>query len=357
MGHTRRGRNHYVVVLHSSSPHQQQHQRCRDIHPSICTLRYLIMSALPYLQKLRKSDLTEFAETTKLRDYASLKKAELEVALNEHLRSNSTTYSKEPSLNEYYKRLGSTSRSPVKRIAEKVSDTVKSDEETMAPPKKSRRKTTSPTEETTDTDSPANALIRQPAKEIARRTSILTSQIPIPPSPAVVTDAIDQQTRRMRASISQAYDRTQIHEVADQARDYLSSPLTVTVLAILLEAYGLRAQVLPNKLLTEVPAIPYIKSTKTPINVPLKAHPSHTYSTRRAALQHNTQMQFDPFIFNLAKGLIAYLVYAQHFNIAGIYQHFTIATVNESILGGYFAILISSGLGAAVSLYDAVLRK
>jgi len=350
------------------------------------------MSALPYLQKLRKSDLTEFAETTKLRDYASLKKAELEVALDEHLRNNSTTYSKEPSLNEYYKRLGGTSRSPVKKMAEKVSDTVKSDEETMAPPKKSRRKTTSPTEDTTDTDSPANALIRQPAKEIARRTSILTSQIPIPPSPAVVTDAIDQQTRRMRASISQAYDRTQIHEVADQARDYLSSPLTVTILAILLEAYGLRAQVLPNKLLTEVPAIPYIKSTKTPINVPdlfllldskfwspfslwtltsfilpglisyfinlpLKAHPSHTYSTRRAALQHNTQMQFDPFIFNLAKGLIAYLVYAEHFNIAGLYQHFTIATVNESILGGYFAILISSGLGAAVSLYDAVLRK
>jgi hypothetical protein len=64
------------------------------------------------------------------------------------LRTNSTTYSKEPSLTEYYKRLGGTSRSPVKRIAEKVSDMVKSDEETTAPAKKSRRKTTSPTEDT-----------------------------------------------------------------------------------------------------------------------------------------------------------------------------------------------------------------
>ncbi|KAI1612826.1 hypothetical protein EDD36DRAFT_464975 [Exophiala viscosa] len=350
------------------------------------------MSGLPYLQKLRKSDLTEFAETSKLTDYASLKKAELEVALDEHLRTNSTTYAKVPSLSEYYKRLSSTSRSPIKRLAEKVSETLKSDEESTAPVKKSRRKTTAPAEDTTDNESPVTTLIKQPAKEIARRSSILRSQMPIPPSPAVVTDAIEQQTRRIRTSVSHAYDETHIHEFSDAARDYLSSPLTVTILATLLEVYGLRAQVLPNKLLTEVPAIPYIKSTKTAIsvpdlfllldtkfwapfslwtltslilpamisyfiNLPLKAHPSHSYSTRRAAVQHNAQMQFDPFIFNLAKGLIAYLVYAQHFNLAGSYQHFTIATVNESILGGVSAILISSGIGAAVSLYEAVLKK
>ncbi|KAK4948597.1 hypothetical protein LTR10_012601 [Elasticomyces elasticus] len=350
------------------------------------------MSGLPYLQKLRKSDLAEFADTTKLADYASLKKAELEVALDEHLRTNSTTYSKVPSLSEYYKRLGSTSRSPIKRMAEKVSETLKSDEEDTAPVKKSRRKTTTRAEDTTDTESPVTTLIKQAPKEIARRSSILTSQIPIPPSPAVVTDAIDRETRRIRTSISHAYDETHIHEYSDAARDYLSSPLTVTILATLLEAYALRATVLPNKLLTEVPAIPYIKSTRTAIsvpdlfllldskfwapfslwaltslilpalisyfiNLPLKAHPSHNYSTRRAATQHNAQMQFDPFIFNLAKGVIAYIVYAHHFNLGGIYQHFTIATVNESILGGFFAVIVSSGIGAAVSLYEAVLKK
>lgn len=208
----------------------------------------------------------------------------------------------------------------------------------------------------------------------------------------MVTDAIDQQTRRIRTSISDAYERTQIREFADASRDLLSSPLTVTVAAILLEAYGLRAQILPNKVLTEIPPVPYVKSTKTPVsvpdlfllldskfwapfslwaltsfilpavisyfvNLPLKAHPSHSYSTRQAAHQSSTQMQFDPFIFSLAKGLIAYLVFAEHFTLGGLYQHFTIATVNESILGGYFAILISSGLGAAVSLYEAVLKK
>ena len=214
----------------------------------------------------------------------------------------------------------------------------------------------------------------------------------MPPSPSVVTDVIDHQSRRIRSSISHAYERTRIHEFTDASRDILSSPLAVTILAVALEAYGLRAEILPNKRLTDVPAIPFLKSTKTPIhvpdlfllldskfwapfslwsltslilpaiisyfiNLPLKAHSSHTSSARRAATQAHAQTQLDPFIFNLAKGLIAYVVYAKHFSFGGLYQHFTIATVNESILGGYLDILISSGLGASVSLYEAVLKK
>ena len=346
--------------------------------------------------------------------YAGLKKADLEVALDEHLRKNATAYGRNSSLSEYYKRLGSTTRSPIKRIAEKVTETLKyDDDDAPAPAKKPRRKTVQPddirdkyvmvraflfmrtslTYHDREEEQPlVNALVTLPAKEVARRTSILASQIPIPPSPAVVTDAIDRQTRQIRTSISQAYDRTQVHEFADYARELLSSPLTVTVLAILLEAYGLRAKILPNKTLTQIPAIPYFKSTPTPImvpdlfllleakfwapfslwsltslvlpavvsyfvNLPLKAHPTHSYSTRQATLQAHSQMQFDPFIFSLAKGLVAYLVYANHFNLGGVFTHHTIATVDESILGGWFAIVLSSGLSAAVSLYEAILTK
>jgi hypothetical protein len=71
-----------------------------------------------------------------------LKKAELEVALDEHLRANSTTYGKDPSLSEYYKRLGSSSRSPTKKTV--ASETVKTDDDAGGPAKKSRRKTVSP---------------------------------------------------------------------------------------------------------------------------------------------------------------------------------------------------------------------
>lgn len=80
--------------------------------------------------------------------YAGLRKAELAEKLDEHLRRNATTYSKEPSLSDYYKRLGSTTRSPMKRIAEKVSDIVKSDDDIVvtvpATARKGRRKTRSP---------------------------------------------------------------------------------------------------------------------------------------------------------------------------------------------------------------------
>jgi hypothetical protein len=61
-----------------------------------------------------------------------MRKAELEVALDDHLRANQTTYSSEPALTDYYKRLGPTS--PIK----KITSMVKSD-----PPEKKavRRKT------------------------------------------------------------------------------------------------------------------------------------------------------------------------------------------------------------------------
>ena len=80
--------------------------------------------------------------------YASLKKADLEVALDEHLRTNSTTYGRDPAMSEYYKRLGSDKRSPVKKLIEKVQDTVRSEEDAPAPAKKAKRKTIAPAEET-----------------------------------------------------------------------------------------------------------------------------------------------------------------------------------------------------------------
>lgn len=235
------------------------------------------------------------------------------------------------------------------------------------------------------------AMVKTPAQEIARRTSILAGSVPAPLSPAIVTDAIDQQAKRIRTSISHAYDRTGFRDYSDRTRETLSSTVTINILAILLEAYGLRAQLLPNKTLTEIGPITYIKDTPTRvyvpdlfllldsafwapfslwlfttlglpalvsyfINLPLRQLPSHS-PARRASLRSNPHIQFDPFVFNLAKGLIVYLVYALHFQVVDVYKHATIATVNSSIPGGYQGILISSGIGAAVSLYEAVLKR
>lgn len=218
----------------------------------------------------------------------------------------------------------------------------------------------------------------------------LISQIPA--SPAVVADAIDQQTRRIRNSISRSYERSQFHEWIDNTRELLSSSVTINIIGLLIEAHGLRAELLPNKLLAEISPIPYLKATRTPIyvpdlfqllslsfwapftlwllvstilpatvsyfiNLPLKQLPHHNYATRRASIRNDPQKQFDPFVFNLAKGLISYLVLAQHFQFLNLFQHYTVALVNDAIPGGYRTILTSTGLAAVVSMYEAVLRK
>lgn len=247
------------------------------------------------------------------------------------------------------------------------------------------------THRSTDTDGPSTALIKTPGSELARRTSILAGSIPLPPSPAVVTDAIDQQTKRIRTSISHAYNRTGFQEYSDWTRETLSSTVTINLLAILVEAYGLRGEILPNKPITEIGPIAYIKDTPTKIyvpdlfqllnqgfwapyslwllttlilpalasyflNLPLRQLPAHS-PARRASIKSNPHIQFDPFVFNLAKGLIVYLVFGAHFQMIELYKNATIAKVNTSVPGGYHGMLISSGLGAAVSLYEAVLKR
>lgn len=58
-------------------------------------------------------------------------------------------YAREPTLADYYKRLDARTKSPVKKLAEKVSDLVKSDDDSIVPAtvKKVRRKTKSMEEE------------------------------------------------------------------------------------------------------------------------------------------------------------------------------------------------------------------
>lgn len=215
----------------------------------------------------------------------------------------------------------------------------------------------------------------------------------MPPSPAVVTDAIDRQTNRIRNSISRAYTRSGVHEYSETVREMLSSSAAVALLALALEGYGLRQEILPSKAIGELPAVPFMKTSKTTvyvpdlfllldksfwspfslwmltsvllplavayfINLPLKTHPTHNYSTRRAGrVKTAPEMQFDPFVFNVAKALLAYVVYAQHFQLFGLYQHFTVATVNESVIGGWFGMVTSATVAGLLSLYEAVLRK
>ncbi|KAL8726456.1 MAG: hypothetical protein Q9181_006045, partial [Wetmoreana brouardii] len=70
------------------------------------------MSTVPYwLQKQRKPDLQELAARVGLKNYDKLLKTELEVALDDHLRTNQTRLQNDPLTSGFYKR----KESPVKR--------------------------------------------------------------------------------------------------------------------------------------------------------------------------------------------------------------------------------------------------
>jgi hypothetical protein len=66
--------------------------------------------------------------------------------------------------------------------------------------------------------------------------------------------------------------------------------------------------------------------------------------------------QADPLIYNLAKALTTWLVYAQGFRFYGLFSDQTVADVNLGFYGGYQGVLISSFIGAIVSLYAVALK-
>jgi hypothetical protein len=228
-------------------------------------------------------------------------------------------------------------------------------------------------------------------KTPSRNSLSIPSSVPLPPSPAAVTDAIDRQTTKIRRRVSGLYSESGITETSDNFRDLLSSPIAINIIALVIEAYGLRQEVLPSKIAGFVPAIPYVKNDKTPvylpdlflllaksfwapfslwvmtsmmlpllcayfINIPLKTSSSHHYATRRAA-QATPSNQFDPLVYNIAKALIAYVVYAQHYTLLGLFQHFTITTVNENVLGGYRGVITGAAIAGIIGLYEAILKK
>ena len=216
-------------------------------------------------------------------------------------------------------------------------------------------------------------------------------------SPARVVAAFDENvTRPVSASVTKYTEQLHISEYTDVVRDWASTPLAISILALTFEAYGLRQGLVTFKHWTDVPLgnnqkqpifVPdlfallegkfwgpftlwLLTSVIGPlavsyfINVPLKAAPSHNYGTRRATTRASVDMQFDPFTYFIAKALISYVVFGLRLptlTTAGVstspFSGHTAGKVNESIHGGYVTVVMTSAIGALISLYEAVLRK
>ncbi|EEH42245.2 uncharacterized protein PADG_07065 [Paracoccidioides brasiliensis Pb18] len=375
--------------------------------------------ALPYLRGLRKSDLVLLAEISNLQDYEDYKKTELETALDDHLAANRASLSGEHRLADYYRRLSQAQSraSPVKRERELKNEPATSGDDARrerAAPSTRARRTVKPKQETgasDDSDSSLSASKSSPAPiaHTPARPSMPFSSLP--PSPAIITDAIDRQTTKARQSMSYLWDASGLTERSHAVRAALSNVRAIETITVLIELYGLLADIVPMRYLTTVPAVGAVGSKDYILKVPdvfvllnasfwgplslwvttslflpslfayffnlsLKvsqqgaaaggSSASHGYGTRRttttasaaaAAKAASGRSCGDPLVFNVSKALVAYLVYANNFTFWNMFNRLTVLTVSRSVPGGLRGLLTGSAIGVVGSLYEAILRK
>ncbi|KAF3482791.1 uncharacterized protein GIQ15_02115 [Arthroderma uncinatum] len=359
------------------------------------------MSAvLPYLRALKKSDLVDLAEEADLNDFADLKKNELAVALDTHLTENRSSLSHQPKLSEYYRRLAQPPRgSPIKREPKaevsSLDGSVKRSTRTRRSIKpKEEVEATDYSDEASDKSSPppdaAPAVIQTPARPALKFPSL-------PPSPAVVTDAIDRQTTRVRKSVSEAWDQSGMTERTYTLRSWLSSVNAIQTLITAFELFGVLNEVMPWKYLTTIPAteslnlpeiaikipdlfvlltasfwspfllwvttsiaLPSIVAYFVNINLKMSQSAGHSASARRTAAssaQDKCKACGDPLVFNVSKALVAALVYGQGFNFWDLFSAMSLQRVSGAVPGGVTGLLTGSALCTLGSLYEAILRK
>lgn len=202
-----------------------------------------------------------------------------------------------------------------------------------------------------------------------RTTLSFARSLTLPPSPAVLADRIENQTTTLSSSLSSYISSSPLPSSLHALRATLSSVISIELLALFLEAWGLRAQVLPLRYLTTLPAIPALGTGELPIKIPdlfavltvgfwgpvaLWALTSVFLPLAGAWLFNLTEggKRYDPVSFNVVKALAAWVVYVRG-GVGGQSRW----VVEKGVLGGAHGLLVGAGIGLLASLYEAVLRK
>ncbi|PKY05031.1 hypothetical protein P168DRAFT_289860 [Aspergillus campestris IBT 28561] len=320
-------------------------------------------AAVPYLQKLRKPQLAELAEITDLRNHEDYNKPELVLALDQHLQANRSIFATDKRLANYYSRLATRSRgvsSPAKRDL-KQEVTPSSDGVGVT-----RRRTTRLKEESVPTPRPRHRAA------------------PLPPSPAIVTDAIDRQSAEIRRSISEAWTGSGVEERSSALRATLSSAKAIQVIALLLEAASLIYELLPLRYLTTIPAVRALHTPPYPIKVPdlfvlvdgvfwapislwlltslvLPLLAAYFFNFRLNSASRGKggggASSFDPLSFNLVKALVSYFVYRREFDFFGTFVFATMHKVDMAVPGQWRGTVAGAVIGIVGTLYEEILRR
>ncbi|KAL7623208.1 hypothetical protein AAE478_006889 [Parahypoxylon ruwenzoriense] len=332
-----------------------------------------------WLQRQRKSDLTELARRTGLKNYELLKKTELELALDEYLAGNSSAFSSDPKLSNYYSSRARTVGSPVKKDADGPVEKLRVAKrratkaaEEIVPPESEDEPSSTPT-----------AVARTPGRALS-----FASRIPLPATPADVAEAVDRSTVAVRTRVASLYKESGITEATHATRESLSTVTSVLFAVSAFELYFLRPEILADRYAFTIPAIAFLGTKDYPIFIPdmfllltssfwspalLWAFTSAILPTIAGYfvnLNTNTQNGrlprrgaptsdsiIDPLTFSIAKALISYVVYGQGMTFGGWIDETSIARINTAVYGGYKGVLTGTAITGILSIYDAVLKK
>lgn len=230
----------------------------------------------------------------------------------------------------------------------------------------------------------ARAVVARTPRVARTGLQTLASNVPLPPSPAVVADAIDRRTSAIRSRLSDVYQDSGIVEVAQEARETFSSVVTVQGLIILFELYNLRKEVLADRYAFTIPAIKALGTNTYPVSIPdlfllltssfwspvtLWAFTSlfiplfvsyfinltQKPARGRGHISH-FNYEFDPLAFNIVKALLTYVVFGQD-KTFGFIDLESVARINSALYGGYKGVLTGTAIGGVVTLYEAIVKK
>ncbi|ESZ91922.1 hypothetical protein SBOR_7716 [Sclerotinia borealis F-4128] len=331
-----------------------------------------------WIKAQRKGDLMELADSIGLKYIDGIKKTELEIALEDYLVENESQLAKDTRLIPYYNRR--SVGSPVKKEPSSHEDM-----DTKRSLRRRARLTSeiSEVENQTIDDSESERAIARSSTALTRtlRVSALSfSTVPLPPSPAVVADVIDRRTAVLRAKANDYYKDLGVVEAVETARETVSTVVALEFIMLLSEALQLQPELLENKFAFTIPALDVLSTSEFAVKIPdlflllttsfwgpftlwlstsllLPLFGAYFFNLTSKPSTRTKRYSFDPLTFNIVKGLLTFVVYGRDATLGGLVNLEHVARINSALYGGYKSVLVGTGIGILVTMYDAVLKK
>lgn len=217
-------------------------------------------------------------------------------------------------------------------------------------------------------------------------------ELPLPPTPAALADAIESRVNAMVDSARRTIEKVDAQEKATELRDKLSNVVSVNAVTLTYEAVFLLYELIPLVYLVTIPAVPslgtgtrsfhlpdlfvllttefwgpFLTWLTTSVLMPLGNAYFFNLTATAANVARSTkpydptasttpeEYRTDPLTFAVTKALVAYLVHYKGFNFMGLLGDESLKIVGAGV--GKDTQLIGSGIAGLAAIWESILRK